>query len=317
MLIVTTGNERFAPGAMALIESLTTHNPVTRMAFLDQGLTATTRQRMEGLCRSRGVDLLFLTVDPDAFRDVEVGNTALTPESFGRLLLPELLPDEDVVLYLDSDMLVVGDLGAVLSMQIGDDLVAAVPDPLMLVAETEATGVPLGAYINSGMMVMNLARWRAEGITAACLAFLRDGTRPRLFADQSAVNVICRGRIRPLPREMNALIVTFAQDILDGTLTDPRIIHFVGPRKPWLRGLRLRSVWEAHYRRCGRYRPLRPRDAARLRMAAADRLGRFRRFLGLLAGKRKYVEAAAIDARVAAAFSDPYLRRLAALPVPD
>ena len=66
---------------------------------------------------------------------------------------------------------------ALAALPLGDAVVAAVPDPSPDAAELASTGVARGAYVNAGLLVMNLPVWRAEGVAERCLALLSDPAR--------------------------------------------------------------------------------------------------------------------------------------------
>lgn len=122
-----------------------------------------------------------------------------------KLLLPELLPDYDWILYIDGDTLGLGDVS---------EIFAEIDDSRLIVGSRDIPGFNLGPDVEgpwlkerglafgptaicAGVMLMNLKAMREERITEKCLAFLRTyGTPP--LADQTVLNYICRGRISEL-----------------------------------------------------------------------------------------------------------------------
>ena len=65
--------------------------------------------------------------------DVEVTlQTNITISTMDRLLLPDLLPSIDKILYLDIDMIVLGDVGELYSTPLGGHPLAAVPEVIQL-----------------------------------------------------------------------------------------------------------------------------------------------------------------------------------------
>lgn len=315
VLIVTTANERFARGAAVMIESLTTHNRVTRIAVLDMGISAASRARIAGLGRARGAEVTFLRAETNPLEHAGVGHGHLSFEAFGRLLLPALLPDEAVILYLDSDLLITGDLSPILTADYGSDLVAAVRDPLVEAAETDGIGVPMADYVNSGVLVMNLAQWRREDTGGACIAYLNDPSRPRRYADQSAINVICRGRIRHLPAAMNVIVPALREGLHDLAADPPRVVHFVGPRKPWSDWPLLWDLWAAHDRRCGPFR-IAPGSGGRQPATALAHLNGLRRqWIGAALRRPRHLRKAVIARALRDDFTRPYLAGLRRGPV--
>ena len=97
-------------------------------------------------------------------------------------------------------------------------------------------------YFNSGVMLMDLARLRADGVAQRLIDYGRG--RNLKWWDQDALNVIYGEQRLPLhPRWncMNTLLLsnaareTFGPSAIDEALRDPGILHFEGPgpAKPW------------------------------------------------------------------------------------
>ncbi len=116
----------------------------------------------------------------------------IPPISYTRLLLPDLLPDLDQVLYLDADLVVKANVGELWDGGTDGQAVAAVADPGMpTLGHAHCVGYaadelvdPDARPFNAGVMLMDLARWRAEGIAAKVLDFLRRHASHLNWADQ-------------------------------------------------------------------------------------------------------------------------------------
>ncbi|NIZ19668.1 glycosyltransferase family 8 protein [Entomospira culicis] len=102
-----------------------------------------------------------------------------------RLLLPELIPKGDKVIYLDTDVLVLADLADLFRTQLDDCWLAAAMEEragyrnytiasFMAQAEAqELTFVPQRSpYINAGVLVLNVALMREKDITPRALHLL-------------------------------------------------------------------------------------------------------------------------------------------------
>ena len=151
-----------------------------------------------------------------------------------RLLLPRLL-GEDIgeVLYLDGDVICQQSLAPLWQEPLtNEEWVAGVADP-MEAMHRKRTG--LAAYINSGVLRMNLDAWRQEHIREKALAFY-EAADFLGYPDQDAVNFLCAGHIRPMRREYNfPAACNFALAGVPGYIpAEARLVHFVGPvAKPW------------------------------------------------------------------------------------
>jgi lipopolysaccharide biosynthesis glycosyltransferase len=164
-----------------------------------------------------------------------------------RVLLPELLPGADRVLYLDADVLVIDSLAPLWATELSGSWVAAVtnvPERHML---DHAAGLGLNgpeAYFNSGVLLFNLAAMRRDGRTDALLACARERAEQLLWPDQDALNLVLGPRRQVLHPRWNLMNSVrqfpWAGQLLGETETReaiarPGIVHFEGPRenKPW------------------------------------------------------------------------------------
>ncbi|HYZ79301.1 MAG TPA: glycosyltransferase family 8 protein, partial [Gaiellaceae bacterium] len=173
-----------------------------------------------------------------------------------RLAIPDLLPRDRVALYLDADTVILDRVWPLLQTDVSDVCLAAVRDPFnpVLACDTKLPGWrELGLsgdteYFNSGVMLMNLERWRDERIADRCSEFLEHNHEHVRFWDQDSLNVVVADRWLRLDRRWNTfpvsamLAITGAkyrgEDVLplSALLADEgaaAIMHFAGRVKPW------------------------------------------------------------------------------------
>jgi len=131
-----------------------------------------------------------------------------------RTFLDEFLPELERVIYLDADVVVVAELGALWRTELGGNLVGAVSG-----AASES--------FDPGVLLLDLAALRAAGALERVrthAATRREGAAPV----QGALNAIVADRWLALDPRWNDVTLTRER---------PAILHFAGPRaKPWLRG---------------------------------------------------------------------------------
>ena len=127
-----------------------------------------------------------------------------------RLMLPELLPEADRIIYVDCDVVVRQDLAELYNtIDLGDNLLAAVYEaPIEKQSERwTALGCDPQRYFNSGFLVMNLAQMRSEGTSAKLIDALKVDYLE--FPDQDALNQVCKGRVLPLSPVYNSIRTFF------------------------------------------------------------------------------------------------------------
>jgi lipopolysaccharide biosynthesis glycosyltransferase len=167
------------------------------------------------------------------------------PEASAPLLLPQVLPsDLKRVLFLDADMLVLGDIAELWATPLDGHVVAAADDaavPLCSgprgVKGWQALGIPEDTpYFNCGVLLMDLGLWRERAVTLRALRYFEDTREPIDFLHQEALNAVLWNDCKRLDPSWN-LLASCAGRPFDRSGGDewkrPGIVHFAGRMKPW------------------------------------------------------------------------------------
>jgi lipopolysaccharide biosynthesis glycosyltransferase len=154
------------------------------------------------------------------------------------LLIPDLL-EAASCLYLDCDIIVQADVEPLLTLPLGDWLVAGTSDGTddWLDLERHRLGLPDGdTPLNAGVMVLNTEAWRREATLDRMLAWYAANAQRVELADQDLINGALAGRKHVLEPHWNVLLHTFSQNKCASFDADGfrGIFHFNGPTKPWL-----------------------------------------------------------------------------------
>jgi lipopolysaccharide biosynthesis glycosyltransferase len=148
--------------------------------------------------------------------------------------------DVERVLYLDGDMLVIGSIESLLTMDMGSHLLAAVPIPGSNKPEIFNYDPKYG-YFNSGVMVLNLPIWRQVSAKEKLIAMAHHMGERITDPDQDVLNICFHAQYIPLDYVWNAISPFFKevnnlamsrQEIVR-VVRDARIVHFNGGAKPW------------------------------------------------------------------------------------
>ena len=161
-----------------------------------------------------------------------------------RLLLPELLPELDRIIYLDCDIIVRQDLARLWrETELGDNYLGVVFEAAIegQAERFRALGCDPDRYFNSGFLLMNLAQMRAEKVSEKLLEACRV---PYLeFPDQDALNQVCQGRVLPLsplynsirtffiPKYKPAFVRQYGEEMWERVQREATV-HYTGG-KPW------------------------------------------------------------------------------------
>jgi lipopolysaccharide biosynthesis glycosyltransferase len=186
------------------------------------------------------------------------------PALYTRLFIPEILAQEnDRLLYMDCDMIVLSSLRPLMELDLGDCAAAAVPDAESAHPAKDGR-VPFPAdapYFNSGLILMDLPRWRERNLTQAVLdVFEREGEGAG-WGDQDALNLALMGQWKPLDLAWNV-----TRPVAEAGCRDPKIVHFTGT-KPWTAACK--HPGREHYLR---YRALTPWRNRRLTTRFENRI---------------------------------------------
>jgi len=255
--IVLAADDSFARPLAVTIRSVVANlspSHTLRLWILDMGIAARNRKLLDPMLSNPRVQVTW--DDSLADRVHHLPNTwkAISRATYARLFLAEILP-EDVgrVLYLDTDLVVRRCVGDLFDSDLNGSVALAVPDGRVPFVSA-AWGVPWwyengraadDLNFNAGIMLIDLTEWRRLDVSAAALAYLTDG-RHYVGQDQEALNATLAGRISPLDPRWNQqthtftkdfeAILPYTRDVVSLIKTEPWIVHFSTPEKPWIHG---------------------------------------------------------------------------------
>lgn len=246
--IVSAFDDAYAPHFATLASSIaaTKGREVIRFTVLcDSSLSPGPREKLYCYLKSLHFDLDLRPVAQDLIAQLPP-TTSYPPPMWYRLLLPDMLND-DLVLYLDADTLVLHNLAPLFSMELGTNMLAAVAAPTFGGrTHMQALGMnPASEYFYSGMLIMNLARMRADNFSSRAISIAKDKLAVLKFPDQDVLNLAVAGRWMKLEPKWHATSFLWQDHRMrDNTYSrleyamatvSPAIVHFEGPKstKPW------------------------------------------------------------------------------------
>lgn len=152
--------------------------------------------------------------------------------TYYRILIPNLYPQYEKVLYLDSDIVILDDIAKLYNVNINNYLIGAVSEHWFRnYSEFKGYGEKViglksyKKYINAGIMLMNLQKLRYIQFEDKFLHLL-ETVKYRFAQDQDYFNRICKGNIKYLKEYWNASGYLYSK-------SNAKIIHYT-IFKPWL-----------------------------------------------------------------------------------
>lgn len=195
--------------------------------------------------QGRHVDIHIVKTSLKPFDGLKRGEY-VTHAAYLKFYLPDLLPDCDKILYIDSDVMIQKDLRDVFETDIEDYYAGVVEDVPLI-----HNALCIAHYFNSGVLLLNLRLMREHDASTALFNICRSA-KNLVYIDQDPLNIFFKRKVRLLPVIYNFEYNVFFHEknkfTLDtinhcfgthyGSLEDIKkdavIIHFAAHYKPWL-----------------------------------------------------------------------------------
>lgn len=262
VVIVFACSESFVPYLSVATQSIIENADPRRrydIIVLTRDISPASMITLTRQVKSEHVGIGFLDVDA-ALGDIELPHHGhFRPETYYRLLAPQLLPNVDKAIYLDSDLIVCDDIAKLYDVDVAGYPLAATRDA-DTIGQIDGYDTTVGPYLKNelgmsdphdyfqaGVLLMNLARIRS---TVTPEEFLELSTqRMWRWLDQDVLNKVVNGNYVRVHMRWNYLmdwqhlrrthiVANAPEDVrteYDEAAKNPAIIHFAGPdNRPWL-----------------------------------------------------------------------------------
>lgn len=268
--IVIVTDESYVQHAAVMLTSLFETNRGKRfhVHVLTNGLSQESESRISALCRKYDSFLAKHICSDAKIKDLPVGQWSTM--MYYKLYIPTILPQEaERCLFLDVDMVINADIAELYNIELSDNVIAAAEDIPDCILHKQRIGLSQNdLYINSGVMVCDLKKWRILEYSQPIFNFTRS-VATKIQNEQDVIAMYFKDRIKALPIRWNMVTFYFMRKpkIFDKQLPqlkeakrNPGIIHFACPIKPWFRDcnhpfgylyrqyLQLTPWYDAHHR---------------------------------------------------------------------
>ena len=188
----------------------------------------------------------------------------ITTPTYYRLLIPDLIPEYDKVIYSDVDVIFRMDLSQLYQSDLAGYLLAATKDlgPNLSKEGKEyivsTLGLIQGNYLQAGFIIMNNALMRKDKKEKQLKALAKQKYKHQ---DQDILNIACQGKVLYLPPCYNMTNYSYNYmlhnyDMVETLYTDEEIrfalshgnIHYNG-QKPWKGYCINFDIWWEYYRK--------------------------------------------------------------------
>ena len=191
--------------------------------------------------------------------DLQTSNAHISVETYYRFLIQDVLSCYDKVLYLDSDLIIEGDVSELFAVDLGDNILAAAHDidyagnldlndgERVLYSKNVLDLRDPFSYFQAGVLLMSTEKMRKLHSVGE---WLEMAAEPKyIYDDQDILNAECQGHVAFLDNAWNVMIncgerfkrvFSFAPasmyDDFMAAYLQPKIIHYAGYEKPWKPG---------------------------------------------------------------------------------
>jgi len=262
--VVASSDQAYLPHLGALIVSVFENtNPDRYVDFivLDGGLTEAERRLVRKLANAREYASVSFIDMRSQHLNIPV-HSYFARATYFRLSLPKILEHRERVIFLDTDMVVVGDLAELADTDLGEASIAGVPDLIMRafcemkVPSLAACGgneariylrdyLGMGErtrdYFQAGTLIMELGKLRSRNMVEKLCNDVAETTY--WFLDQDAMNKNLLGHVKHLDNKWNVVhmdgrhvsaLTAGDQLLYRNSLNAPAVVHYAGLGKPWI-----------------------------------------------------------------------------------
>ncbi|HFU3800093.1 TPA: glycosyltransferase [Streptococcus suis] len=227
--IVLAANNGYMEKVETTIKSILCHNHHCRFYILNDDFPAEWFLIMQKRLNLLDSDIINIKLSEHHLADFHLPFEGLHYAAYFRYYLAEYFKEERA-LYLDSDIIVRGDISDLFTLDLADSPLAAVNNL-----------APQGFYeegFNSGVLLIDCQKWRAEQTAQKLLELTREH-HLTAYGDQGILNMHFKDRWLPLSKEYNFMVGPDQMahfhgnwDYYQQAYSDPIIVHFTA-KKPW------------------------------------------------------------------------------------
>lgn len=242
-------NDKFAPFAATTIASFCDNTKdFIDFYILDSGISPANIKKLTSLSRSfKNFQLQFVKTDCNKEFTGYPEMKHITKDMYSRFLIPDILPDCPKAVYSDVDVIATGDIADLFATDLGDKMIAAVPE-----YRTEAREECLLTQkrlkldkehqpFNSGLLLIDCQKWNERNIKDDLIkvaAYLINANTLK-YPDQDILNKCFHKDYLALDRRFcvfpKHLDNNFTAEKIKNIKEYAVIFHFAGGlTKPWL-----------------------------------------------------------------------------------
>lgn len=238
--------------------------------ILDSGISSLNRSRIEEVARQYHEPMPVWIEARDISKEVgmSVAMDRGSLSQYARLFVSSDLPDElERVIYLDCDIIIAQSISELWNLDMHGKTMAALNDAFSRYYRKNIDLEPEDIMFNSGVMLINLNRWREREVEKSLLKFISDHKGKIQQGDQGALNAVLSHDTYCFHPRFNSVTIFYdfnyremliyrkpagkfyTEEQIHEAVENPVVVHFTTSflsKRPWMKG--------CQHRYCGRWR---------------------------------------------------------------
>jgi len=244
--IAASCDDNYAQHVGVMFQSLleNTASPLKiKCHLISNGISQKNQLLLNQIVQKFGSTLHIIAADNSKYADLPTSRYGQA--AYQRISLADYLPPSiKKVIYLDSDIIVLGDIERLWNMPLKGQALGAIEN--LSPKACKHLALPRQEYFNSGVMLIDLNEWRKGNIYQQAVELVNKHQEKLRYFDQCTLNMIFRNRWEKLPLQWNqqsdiyGVLKKYAngcgylENEIKAAITNPSIVHFIGKQKPWL-----------------------------------------------------------------------------------
>lgn len=244
--IVCTIDDNYTQHCAVMLASLFLNNKNNEFVVyvITNGLRKENENKLTKSINKYKAQSHFYTIDESILKNAPITHH-ISLATYYRILLPEILPDNlNKILFLDSDIVVLGDVLPLWNTEIDNYYIGGCCEFPSVESKIKLGLNPESPYFNAGVMLVNLKKWRDDNISTKGIDIINHQKEKIEFWDQDTLNILFENQWKQLPHCWNVnqkfYVIPYSYEYFNMSEEEhktfsnyPTILHYTGSDKPW------------------------------------------------------------------------------------
>ncbi|WP_394186454.1 glycosyltransferase family 8 protein [Metabacillus halosaccharovorans] len=240
---------------LSLFENNIKFNSIT-VYLIENNVSHDNKNKLKLICKDYQRSIVFISFKEISNKlQIDIRNS-ISISAYARLFLPSVIDKKtEKILYLDCDSVINSSLEDLWNINICNYYVAGVKDTVSDETKLKVNMEINQPYINSGMLLINLKKWREDDIEKRFIEFINLYNGDVFHHDQGTINGVLHKKFLLLHPKYNAMTTFFtmtrdeiikyyglndyySESELKEAINNPVYIHYTPAfvNRPWIKG---------------------------------------------------------------------------------